>query len=119
MAALTQLQLWPVQTTRANRSSNLRLGKLTEEMGFGRITGQSAPILFLIRTARLLAQRDSAVLIEGETVTGKELVASGIHYCSRRASGPFVAVNCGAVPADLFEHEFFGSVAGAFTGARN
>jgi len=88
-------------------------------MGFGRIIGQSAPILSLIRTARLFASRGSAVLVEGETGTGKELVATGIHYCSRRASGPLVPVNCSAVPEDLFEHQFFGSVAGAFTGARN
>ncbi|MCL6612015.1 MAG: sigma 54-interacting transcriptional regulator [Peptococcaceae bacterium] len=71
----------------------------------------------LLKTALRLAQVDSTVLLLGESGVGKEVVATIIHSHSRRKNGPFMAVNCGAIPADLLESELFGYEKGAFTGA--
>ncbi len=79
--------------------------------------GTSQGMQHICRLARLVAPRDTAVLIVGETGTGKELVASGIHSLSRRSKGPFVVVNCAAIPESLLEAELFGFTRGAFTGA--
>jgi DNA-binding NtrC family response regulator len=79
--------------------------------------GASEPMQRLYRLARLVAPRDTAVLIMGPTGTGKELVARGIHEYSKRSRGPFVVVNCAAIPESLLEAELFGFTRGAFTGA--
>ena len=82
-----------------------------------RLVGQSALMQAVkSRTAKVAASM-APVLIQGESGTGKELVARAIHDCSHRASGPFVAVNCGAIPENLLEAEFFGARKGAYTGS--
>lgn len=81
------------------------------------IVGDSPAIRSLRERVATLADVDIDVLIVGETGTGKELVAQALHKLSRRASGPFVAINCAALPESIFESEVFGHVKGAFTGA--
>jgi PAS domain S-box-containing protein len=85
---------------------------------FGDIVGRSPAIARVKERAALLAETDSTILILGETGTGKELLARAIHAASRRRHGPFVAINCGALPGSLLESELFGYEEGAFTGAR-
>ncbi len=84
---------------------------------FDDIIHRSPQMQRVIAKARLAAQHDVPVLIEGESGTGKELLARAIHLASPRGKKPFVAVNCGAIPAELIESEFFGHKKGAFTGA--
>ena len=81
------------------------------------MVGQSAPMLELARIIRLVAPRSATVLIEGETGTGKEVVAKAVHRLSARAGKPFVVLNCAAIPESLLEAELFGHTRGAFTGA--
>ena len=86
-------------------------------LGLNKIIGLSPSIKALRKLIKLLGPSDSTVLIVGESGTGKELVANALHECSERASGPFVPVNCGAIPKDLLESELFGHKRGSFTGA--
>ena len=83
----------------------------------GQIIGSSKPMQEVFKRIAHVAQSDGAVLILGQTGTGKELVARAIHDHGNRRGGPFVPVNCGALPDDLVETELFGCVRGAFTGA--
>ena len=87
------------------------------EHSYREIVGQSEPILKIVRQIDVVGPTDASVLIHGESGTGKELIARAIHQASRRAAHPLIPVNCAAIPADLFESEFFGHVRGAFTGA--
>ena len=92
-------------------------GNVTQ-YSFEDIKGGSEEIYGAIDTARNFARLQSNILIIGETGTGKELFAQSIHNASSRRNGPFVAVNCGAIPSNLVESELFGYVDGAFTGAK-
>ena len=93
------------------------LGALSEQYGFGRILGQAPNLREALERAAQVAPQETPVLLTGESGTGKELVAQAIHYASRRADGPCVAINCAALPDALIESELFGHERGAFTGA--
>jgi DNA-binding NtrC family response regulator len=81
------------------------------------IIGHSEQIHKVLKLVEKVADSDSTILIVGESGTGKELIAKRIHYLSLRADGPFVSINCGALPKDLLESNLFGHVKGSFTGA--
>ena len=85
---------------------------------FNDIIGQCPDLLQAKKMAAMVAPTDSSVLLNGESGTGKELFAQAIHAASDRSGRPFVAINCGAIPADIIESELFGYEPGAFTGAR-
>jgi PAS domain S-box-containing protein len=91
--------------------------KTTHAYAFRHLIGKSPKMTRIFQTLPLLAQSDSAILITGETGTGKDVLAEAIHQASDRAKGHFVKVNCGALPETLMESELFGHRKGAFTGA--
>ncbi|MHC1698740.1 MAG: sigma-54 interaction domain-containing protein [Geobacteraceae bacterium] len=99
------------------RLQRLSAGLPPESPEFDQIIHRSFPMQHVIAKARKIAIRSVPVLIEGESGTGKELLARAIHKVSPRYDKPFVAVNCGAIPDELVESEFFGYKKGAFTGA--
>ena len=100
------------------RAENARLrAEVERQLGLERVVGQSRVIHTLLDQVRAVADSDASVLLLGESGTGKELVARALHWSSSRRAGPFVAVNCAAVPESLLESELFGHEKGAFTGA--
>ena len=92
--------------------------ELHTRYSFAAIVGTSGRMNSIFQTMERMARVDGTVLISGESGTGKELAARAIHYAGPRRDGPFVVVNCGAIPRDLIESEFFGHSKGAFTDAR-
>ncbi|MEA1961039.1 MAG: sigma 54-interacting transcriptional regulator [Bacillota bacterium] len=107
---------WNFQfTLPANRES---ISSRKTKFEFKDIVGQNKDFIRMLKLARAIAPNPSNVLITGESGTGKELVAQAIHYGSYCKNGPFVAINCAAIPRELMETELFGYLDGAFTGAR-
>ena len=101
----------------ALRADKEKLVAELKEKRFGEIIGACPSMVEVFRKLQKVATTDISVLITGETGTGKELIAREIHRRSARATGPFVVINCGAIPENLIESELFGHVRGAFTGA--
>lgn len=105
------------------KESNLEIEKNNElsashDFTFEDIIGSGEGIQSAINMARVVSKTNSRVIVEGESGTGKELFVQAIHYASERSGKPFIAVNCGAIPAQLIESELFGYMEGAFTGAK-
>jgi len=101
---------WGIESS-APDNSELR------DTGLPRLIGNSAALERVLEMVQMVAPAEATVLITGETGTGKELIAEAIHKCSERRNGPFVKVNCAAIPAGLLESELFGHERGAYTGA--
>jgi transcriptional regulator with GAF, ATPase, and Fis domain len=101
----------------ALRADKEKLAAELQDKRFGEIIGVCPSMMEVFRKLQKVSTTDISVLITGETGTGKELIAREIHRRSNRANGPFVVINCGAIPENLIESELFGHVKGAFTGA--
>ena len=99
-----------------NQVANLRM-QVDETASFSSIVGNSRKMVRVFDMIKNVARVDANVLIEGHSGTGKELVARAIHHNSPRAGGPFIAINCSAIPDNLLESELFGHSKGAYTGA--
>jgi len=99
-------------------AENLQLKqKLQERFRFANVVGRSKKMQELFELIDAVAGSDANILIQGENGTGKELIANAIHYNSKRSKGPFIKINCAAIPKDLIESELFGYKKGSFTGA--
>ena len=98
-----------------DQNNNLK-NNIKKQFHFKQIIGQSSSITELTECLHKLSKSSSNILITGESGTGKELIARSIH-CSQNSSRPFISINCGAIPKELLESEFFGHVKGSFTGA--
>jgi len=93
--------------------------KLQDRYKFQNVIGKSKKMQDLFELIESVAASEANILIQGENGTGKELIANAIHYNSKRAKGPFIKINCAAIPKDLIESELFGYKKGAFTGAQS
>ena len=119
IGAFAMLQKFNEQESRQNalRRQLMQKGHYARYT-FDDVIGNSAAITETINILRKMAMTDSPVLLIGETGTGKELMAHALHQASRRAEGPFIAINVAAMPENLLESELFGYEEGAFTGAK-
>lgn len=116
-AIITFQDITRIQEMEAKIRNEVLLKKFHAKYQFSNIAGISSEIMETKRIAKQIALVDTTVLISGESGTGKELFAQSIHNESQRKNGPFVAINCAALPPNLLESELFGYVEGAFTGA--
>ena len=116
-ASQASLLLQNAMLLNALRADKAKLVAELHDKRFGEIIGACPSMLEVFRKLQKVASTDISVLITGETGTGKELIAKEIHRRSPRQNGPFVTINCGAIPENLIESELFGHVRGAFTGA--
>ena len=107
----------PKTESDASDQCEIQSGQLKNENHFQEIIGQSSKMLEVFELVRKVADCDSTILLNGETGTGKGMVARAIHQMSKRRNKPFISINCGAIPENLLESELFGHVRGAFTGA--
>ena len=114
---ITEQVLLEKEQARLQAQNEYLLEEIRNAQDYGDIIGQSPGLRKVMQQVQLVAPTDAAVLITGESGTGKELVARAIHEYSPRKQRPLIKVNCGAVPENLFESEFFGHMRGAFTGA--
>src|SRR4030088_2509228 len=119
---------WAIEVSAVNHTASFEIEDATSAKvaansnelcvsGLPRIVGNSAALRHALGMAQIVAPTGATVLINGETGTGKELIAEAIHKCSDRSNGPFVRGNCAAIPACLLESELFGHERGAYTGA--
>jgi transcriptional regulator with PAS, ATPase and Fis domain len=107
----------PKTTPDSTDQCTIQSAQVSEEFGFHDIIGQSRKMREVFSLVQKVADCDSTILLNGETGTGKGMVARAIHQNSRRINKPFISINCGAIPENLLESELFGHVRGAFTGA--
>jgi len=117
LAAQASLILQNAMLVSALRADKEKLSEELNKKHFGEIIGACPSMMEVFKKLQRVATTDISVLITGETGTGKELIARELHRRSNRAKGPFITVNCGAIPENLMESEMFGHVKGAFTGA--
>ncbi len=116
-ASQASLILQNAMLLNALRADKEKLQSELKDKRFGEIIGSCPSMMEVFRKLSKVATTDISVLITGETGTGKELIAKELHRRSPRADGPFIVINCGAIPENLIESELFGHVRGAFTGA--
>lgn len=130
METVDDFLLWPVRPGELNRRVARFLGsrtrnlsdiqrELAAEIGLAQLAGHDPAFLKVLEQIALFGANDAPVLFTGETGTGKELCARVTHLLSKRHLGPFIPVDCGALPDHLFENEVFGHMRGAFTDARS
>jgi DNA-binding NtrC family response regulator len=106
-----------LENRRLRAENSLLRQEILAEHGFDSIIGKNEKMIELGQMVQKVAQSDASVLLQGESGTGKELFARAIHNLSLRKDGPYITINCAAIPRELLENELFGSEKGAFTGA--